>query len=107
MAHHDALTSLPNRLLFNHELDKVWDHATDLIRHAEAVMYRAKDEERNTYQFYIRDLASKAFERVIMKSELRKALTKKEFYLHYQPQIDLHTKCLIGLAFYSGGFTHV
>jgi len=72
-------------------------NATDLIRNADAAMYRAKDEGRNTYQFYTRDLTTKAFERVIMETELREALTKKEFYLHYQPQIDLQTKQLIGL----------
>ena len=72
-------------------------NATDLIRNADAAMYRAKDEGRNTYQFYTRDLTEKAFERVIMETELREALKKKQFYLHYQPQIDLETKRLIGL----------
>lgn len=71
--------------------------ATDLIRNADAAMYRAKDEGRNTYQFYTRDLTTKAFERVIMETELREALANKEFYLHYQPQVDLQTKRLIGL----------
>ncbi len=72
-------------------------NATDLVRNADAAMYRAKDEGRNTYQFYTRELTTKAFERVIMETELREALVKKEFHLHYQPQIDLHTKRLIGL----------
>lgn len=72
-------------------------NATDLIRNADAAMYRAKDEGRNTFQFYTRDLTEKAYERVIMETELREALTKKELYLHYQPQIDLKTKRLIGL----------
>lgn len=72
-------------------------NAIDLVRNADAAMYRAKDEGRNTYQFYTRDLTTKAFERVIMETELREALTKNEFHLHYQPQFDLHTKHIIGL----------
>lgn len=72
-------------------------NANDLVRNADAAMYRAKDEGRNTYQFYTRDLTTKAFERVIMETELREALTKNELHLHYQPQFDLHTKSIIGL----------
>ena len=73
------------------------DNSADLIRNADAAMYRAKDEGRNTYQFYTRDLTTKAFERVIMETELREALTNNEFYLLYQPQFNLLSKQLIGL----------
>lgn len=73
------------------------DNAIDLIRNADAAMYRAKDEGRNTYQFYTRDLTQKAFERVVMENELREALVKGEFVLYYQPQIDLASKRIIGL----------
>ncbi len=73
------------------------DNSTDLIRNADAAMYRAKDEGRNTYEFYTRDLTTKAFERVIMETELRDALSNDEFYLLYQPQFNLLTKRLVGL----------
>jgi diguanylate cyclase (GGDEF)-like protein/PAS domain S-box-containing protein len=73
------------------------ENSADLIRNADAAMYRAKDEGRNTYQFYTRDLTTKAFERVIMETELREALTNDEFYLLYQPQFNLLSKQLIGL----------
>lgn len=71
--------------------------AEDLIQNADTAMYLAKDEGRNTYQFYTRDLTTKAFERVIMENELREASTKSEFILFYQPQVDLKLGHIIGL----------
>jgi diguanylate cyclase (GGDEF)-like protein/PAS domain S-box-containing protein len=73
------------------------DDVIDLIRNADAAMYRAKDEGRNTYQFYTRDLTQKAFERVVMENELREALAQGEFVLYYQPQMDLTSKRINGL----------
>lgn len=73
------------------------DSAVDLVRNADAAMYQAKEEGGNTYQFYTQDLTQKALERVIMENELRDALDNNEFYLVYQPQLDLASKKLVGL----------
>ncbi|WP_256857688.1 putative bifunctional diguanylate cyclase/phosphodiesterase [Solemya velum gill symbiont] len=70
--------------------------ADELLHNADAAMYRAKEEGRNNYQFYTEALTHKAFERVLMENNLRQALEKEEFILHYQPQLDLHTGKIVG-----------
>ncbi|OOY42425.1 hypothetical protein BOV91_07015 [Solemya velum gill symbiont] len=70
--------------------------ADELLHNADAAMYRAKEEGRNNYQFYTEALTYKAFERVLMENNLRQALEKEEFILHYQPQLDLHTGKIVG-----------
>ena len=68
-----------------------------LLRNADTAMYRAKDEGRNTYQFYTADMTELAFERIAMTSNIRRALEREEFVLHYQPQYNTRTDRLIGM----------
>ncbi len=63
----------------------------ELVRNADAAMFRSKDEGRNTYQYYTGDMTAQAFERVLLETNLRQALTKRELVLDYQPQFDLRT----------------
>ncbi len=60
-----------------------------LLKHADIAMYQAKGAGRNTYRFYSSEMNSKALEQLLLANDLRKALEKDEFYLDYQPQIDL------------------
>ncbi len=69
----------------------------DLVRNADTAMYRAKEEGRNTYQYYSEDLTARAFERVLLESNLHKALERSEMVLYYQPQLNLLTGDLCGL----------
>lgn len=71
--------------------------AEALLRNADSAMYRAKSEGRNTYHFYSEEMTRNALERVVMESELRHALEREEFRLHYQPQYALQSGELIGL----------
>ncbi len=73
------------------------EDASTLLRHADTAMYRAKNEGRNSYQFYTREMTSSAFERVVMENALRGALEREEFQLAYQPQIHLQSGHLTGL----------
>jgi diguanylate cyclase (GGDEF)-like protein/PAS domain S-box-containing protein len=61
----------------------------DLTKNADAAMYRVKEEGRNAFQFYTEELTSLAFERVLIESQLRRALEKGEFELYYQPLFDI------------------
>jgi predicted signal transduction protein with EAL and GGDEF domain len=70
--------------------------AESLIKHAEIAMYRAKEAGRNTVQFYTPAMTERARERLELEAALRRALSRGEFELHYQPQVDLSNGCVVG-----------
>ncbi len=65
------------------------DNAATLMRHADSAMYHAKSQGRDNYQFYNASLTQNALRRLDLKSNLRLALERNEFFLVYQPQLDL------------------
>ncbi|MEA3371348.1 MAG: EAL domain-containing protein [Campylobacterota bacterium] len=71
--------------------------SANLLKYADAAMYRAKDEGRNNFQFYSSEMTELAFERVIMAASLREALEHQDFIVYYQPQVDGRTDTLIGM----------
>ncbi|MFZ5877265.1 MAG: putative bifunctional diguanylate cyclase/phosphodiesterase [Nitrospirota bacterium] len=68
-----------------------------LLKYADIAMYRAKESGRNAYQFYSREMSARALERIMIESQLRQALTRGEFALHYQPQIDVLRNHIVGV----------
>ncbi|GJL56358.1 MAG: hypothetical protein NPIRA02_34900 [Nitrospirales bacterium] len=76
-----------------------WDCATaqDLLKHSDTAMYRAKAQGGNNFQFYTAGMQSSPLDRTTINVELRRALTKGEFLLHYQPQMDLRTQHIVGM----------
>lgn len=73
------------------------NEAQSLLKNADAAMYRAKELGRNNYQFYSIDLSTKAFERLNLENDLRRAIEREEFTLYYQPQIDTSSGKVIAL----------
>ncbi|WP_373001416.1 putative bifunctional diguanylate cyclase/phosphodiesterase [Sulfurimonas sp.] len=71
--------------------------ANNLLKYADAAMYKAKAEGRNNFQFYSKEMTELAFERVIMVASLKQAIKKREFIVHYQPQIDATNDKLVGM----------
>ena len=71
--------------------------ADHLLKYADTAMYIAKEEGRNTYAFYKREMTDEALNHMSMKTALRQAIDKKEFFIHYQPQIDSSTNTLLGI----------
>ncbi|WP_200345629.1 EAL and GGDEF domain-containing protein [Halochromatium glycolicum] len=65
------------------------DNGEDLIRNADAALFRAKAEGRNNFQYYSQDLTAKAFERILLESSLHDAIANQELVLYYQPQLHL------------------
>ncbi|MCW8890481.1 MAG: EAL domain-containing protein [Sedimenticola sp.] len=63
----------------------------ELMRNADAAMYKAKDAGRCGYAFYTQELTSVAFERVLLESSIRHGLDRQEFVLYYQPQINMQS----------------
>lgn len=69
----------------------------ELIRNADAALYQAKAEGRNTYRFYTKALTERAHNRLTLESQLRQALKRGEFVLHYQPLVDTLTGKPLGI----------
>jgi diguanylate cyclase (GGDEF)-like protein/PAS domain S-box-containing protein len=70
--------------------------AESLIRCADTAMYQAKENGRQSYQFYEPAMNARAVERQFIEQGLRRALEKQEFELHYQPKLDLSTGRITG-----------
>lgn len=67
------------------------EDSNDLLKNADAAMYRAKDLGKANYQFFTADLNAQVAERLQIKNGLVKALECNEFELFYQPKITLST----------------
>jgi diguanylate cyclase (GGDEF)-like protein/PAS domain S-box-containing protein len=68
----------------------------DLIKHADAAMYSAKNLGRSNYQFFTSALNDEVQERMILENGLRSALPREELHLVSQPKIDLTTREIVG-----------
>jgi diguanylate cyclase (GGDEF)-like protein/PAS domain S-box-containing protein len=70
--------------------------AETLIKNADTAMYQAKENGRQSYQFFKPSMNVRAVERQSIEESLRRALERQEFALHYQPKISLRTGEITG-----------
>lgn len=68
-----------------------------LMQCADVAMYQAKERGRNNYQFFTPGMTERAQEMLRMEGKLRKAVSRGELLLHYQPQVDMRTGSIIGM----------
>ena len=76
------------------------DHGIEsetLIANAAAALYRAKSDGRNNFRLYTEDMNAQAIQRLAMENDLRQALDQKQFFLVYQPQMEISTGAITGL----------
>jgi len=72
------------------------DDHHELLRNSDAAMYKAKNEGRNTYRFFTSEIGNQASYYMEMETHLRRVIAKGELSVHYQPQIDMVTKRMVG-----------
>lgn len=68
-----------------------------IIKNADAAMYRAKEEGKNNYQFYSKNIQIRALERMTLETGLRRALERNEFSLRYQAKLDFKSGKITGV----------
>jgi diguanylate cyclase (GGDEF)-like protein/PAS domain S-box-containing protein len=76
------------------------EHAQDeqsLMKNADAAMYQAKEAGKNQFAFFSAETKSQSLERIVMEGSLRRAIERKQLFLHYQCKLDLRTKRIAGV----------
>ena len=73
------------------------EQAEDVLRNADLAMYRSKHAGKNRWTLFEDRMHSEMVERLLLEAQLRRAVDKDEFVLHYQPIIDLRTGTVTGV----------
>jgi len=68
-----------------------------LMRNADAAMYKAKQEGRNTYQYYTQEMTEHAVQRIVLEAKLREAIEEDNLMVYYQPQYNGLNDTLVGM----------
>ncbi|WP_309294039.1 EAL domain-containing protein [Azonexus sp.] len=70
---------------------------SELLRKADAAMYRAKEEGRNTYRFFSAEIATASLGELLLENSLYGALDRGELLMYYQPKVDAASGQLVGI----------
>ena len=76
--------------------DARYQRAEDMVRDADTAMYRAKDRGKARCEIFDLSMLAAVEERLLIESDLRRALERMEFHLHYQPIVSLSDERLCG-----------
>jgi len=68
-----------------------------LTKNADMAMYLAKEDGKNGFRFFTREIKTQSIERLTLESALRRALERDQFSLHYQPKVDMVSGQITGV----------
>ncbi|MCP3463803.1 GAF domain-containing protein [Bradyrhizobium sp. CCGUVB23] len=71
--------------------------AQTLTKNADMAMYLAKEDGKNGYRFFSKEVKTQSIERLSLESALRRALEREQFALNYQPKVDIETGQITGV----------
>jgi diguanylate cyclase (GGDEF)-like protein len=77
--------------------DRHSSDAETLIKNADTALYQAKDKGRNSYRIYTPAMSTKTPELLAIEKGLRSALGEDQLRVHYQPQVNLKTRKVVGM----------
>jgi len=67
-----------------------------LLKNADIAMYKVKSDGKNGFKFFVKEMNSCYHERISLENELHQAIENSEFELHYQPQVNVKSKTIVG-----------
>ncbi|MDD2736396.1 MAG: EAL domain-containing protein [Desulfuromonadaceae bacterium] len=73
------------------------DNVDALLKNADIAMYKVKASGKNGFKYFIPDMNVSKHERITLENDLRLAIRRKEFELHYQPQFNISKKVIVGV----------
>lgn len=69
----------------------------DLVQNADTALYYVKDRGKSDYKIFNQDLEHQSLERRLLENALRQGINNEQFYLEYQPKVNLITNKLMGM----------
>lgn len=73
------------------------EDANELIKNADLAMYQAKHEGRNRYKIFDLSMKTQIEASMALEIDLRRAVDNLDFFLHYQPKVDIRTGQMTGV----------
>ena len=73
-----------------------YERSEDILRDADIAMYRAKGLGRGRYELFYTEMLARVMTRLELETDLRKALERQEFIVHYQPIMELGARKIVG-----------
>jgi len=68
-----------------------------LTKNADIAMYLDKEDGKNAFRFFSKEIRTQSIERLTLENALRRALERDQFSLHYQPKIDMASRQITGV----------